>query len=97
MKQTTTTKTRESLLNIINLFENGNIPEAIVRAALPMSTDIPMAKWSFRNRLICALNLTCDARGFNQWKEVGRYVKKGSRNSLILKNTYFRKKIDNEN
>ena len=39
----------------------------------------PSENWSPRNQAIMAQNKTSDARGFQQWKEVGRHVKKGAR------------------
>lgn len=44
----------------------------------------PSAKWSLLNKLIMEANGTSDARGFNQWKTVGRYVKKGAKAFYII-------------
>ena len=43
-----------------------------------------MVHWSLGNQLLCLLNGTCDARGFRQWKHVGRNVQKGARAVYIL-------------
>ena len=39
--------------------------------------EIPMDKWSRRNNMICWFRGCHDARGFRQWQEVNRCVKKG--------------------
>lgn len=44
----------------------------------------PCEAWSFMNRFLVSLSDTSDARGFNQWKEVNRMVKKGSKAIYIL-------------
>ena len=67
----------ETVSGIIASFERGDIPEAIAYSMFPIA-DIPSAKWSLLNRTLVFLAGTQDARGFRQWKQVGRYVKKGS-------------------
>ena len=73
----------ETVSGIIASFEHGDIPEAIVYSMFPIS-DIPSAKWSLLNRTFVFLAGTQDARGFRQWKQVGRYVKKGAKSFRIL-------------
>jgi antirestriction protein ArdC len=46
--------------------------------------NLPCHKWSVLNQFITYLHGTGDARGFNQWKEAGRSVKKGSKAIYIL-------------
>jgi len=77
-------KIQEVLNSIVDAFEKGTIPEAIAIATFPSPEGLPSSKWSIRNRTIMALSGTVDARGFNQWKEVNRYVKKGSKAIHIL-------------
>jgi len=79
---------------ILEKFRTGDIPEAVALASFPKS-DVPSNKWSFMNRLIVFLGGTCDARGFRQWKETGRRVKKGSKAIYILV-PCFDKRIDEE-
>ena len=73
----------ETVSGIIAAFENGNIPEAVAYAMFPIS-NVPSAKWSLLNRTLMFLSGTQDARGFNQWKQAGRHVKKGSKSFRIL-------------
>lgn len=86
-------KVRNILDKILVSFETGNIPEAISIAVLP-GLDVPCSKWSLCNRLIVFLSGTSDARGFNQWKEVGRYPKKGSKAIYILSPRHKKMKED---
>lgn len=76
-------KVKSVLNNILETFRNGDIPEALSVAVFP-TFDIPMSKWSLANRLLAVLTGTEDARGFRQWKEVGRWVKKGAKSFTIL-------------
>jgi antirestriction protein ArdC len=72
-----TSKINETLNGILQIFKSGQIPEAISYAAFP-SFKIPSEQWSFLNRIIMWMNGTHDARGYRQWLEVGRHVKKGA-------------------
>ncbi len=77
-------KNIQQILNsILSAFESGDIPEAVAVASFPIP-DIPSAQWSFTNRTIQFINRTGDARGFRQWKNAGRGVKKGSKAIYIL-------------
>ncbi len=77
-------KIKSVLGSILTAFENGTIPEAISIATFPPIAGIPSQTWSFNNRVIQFLAGTVDSRGFNQWKEVNRFVKKGSKAIYIL-------------
>lgn len=78
---------KDSLRKIIDLFGNTDrvkdLPKYCSRAFIdsPMK---PSSKWSMGNRIIMLLNGTEDARGFRQWQEVKRYVKRGCRAIYIL-------------
>ena len=84
---------RDTVSSIIASFERGDIPEAIAYSMFPIS-NIPSAKWSLLNRTLMFLAGTQDARGYRQWKEAGRYVKKGSKAFYIL--VPYIAKTDNE-
>ncbi len=87
MAQTKQEKRQErvdSVLNgIVDLFTNGDVAAAVAIATFP-TPDIPLAKWSLRNRVIAMIAGTGDARGFRQWESVGRNVVKGKRAFYIL-------------
>ncbi len=74
---------QETVSAIVACFERGDIPEAIAYSMFPIP-NLPSSKWSLLNRTIMFLAGTQDARGFRQWKQAGRYVKKGARSFRIL-------------
>lgn len=76
-------RVKETLQKIINLFEKGNLPEVITIATFP-PYEVPSNKWSLTNRLIMLLNSSSDARGWKQWQEVSRCIKKGEKAFYIL-------------
>ena len=78
------TKSRACLQAIVDLFQSGNVPKAMAVATIPPQAGIPSAKWSLSNRLLQFLADTSDARGYRQWQEAGRHVKKGSKSCHIL-------------
>jgi len=77
-------KAKVCLQRIVDLFKQGNIPKALAVATIPPQTGIPSAKWSISNRVLQFLADTSDARGFKQWQEAGRKVKKGAKAFHIL-------------
>ena len=76
-------KVKSALEGILRRFESGDIPEAIAYSTFPLY-DIPSARWSLLNRILMFIAGTKDARGFRQWRQVGRHVKKGARSFTIL-------------
>ena len=60
------------------------LPEALAPIFIHRKDDTPCRKWSWHNQLIAALCGTTDARGFRQWDEAKRKVKKGSKAIWIL-------------
>jgi hypothetical protein len=76
-------KVKQVLAGIVDTFKSGKIPDAVALASFPVP-DIPSTQWSFMNRTIMFLSGTIDARGFRQWKEADRWVKKGARAIHIL-------------
>ena len=78
----TNPKIREAMDTLLKMFDEENL-EKVARAVFK-GDNIPADKWSFLNRLLMYLNNTEDARGFRQWQQVGRYVKKGSKAFYII-------------
>jgi len=87
-------KIKQVLEYIVQRFKEGDIPEAIAYSMFPIP-NTPASKWSLLNRTIMFLSGTSDARGFRQWKEAGRYVKKGSRSFTILAPKFIKKQSEN--
>lgn len=83
MRQTIGASIHDTVSSIIASFERGDIPEAIAYSMFPI-LNIPSVKWSLLNRTLMFLAATQDARGFRQWEQVGRYVKKGAKSLRIL-------------
>lgn len=59
------------------------IPDAMANVFLKVG-DKPSNQWSNMNRFIMALSFTDDARGFKQWLDIGRTVRKGEKAIYIL-------------
>jgi hypothetical protein len=87
-------KVKQTLDCIIQRFKVGDIPKAVAFSMFPVA-GIPSAKWSKLNRTIMFISGTQDARGFKQWKEIGRTIKKDSQALYILVPN-FRKIVDEE-
>ena len=79
-----TEKVDTALQGLLRDFESGNIADTVARAVFPMIADIPSAKWSLLNRILMVKAGTSDARGYRQWREGGRQVKKGCKAIHIL-------------
>jgi hypothetical protein len=76
-------KVQEVTQQILAAFESGKLPAALAQTFLVFS-DSPCARWSITNRMIMAIHGYGDARGFRQWQEVGRSVRKGEHAFYIL-------------
>jgi hypothetical protein len=78
-----TKRIKEVMQTILKTFESGDVPEAIAYSVFP-SASIPSSEWSLLNRILMFFAGTKDARGFRQWREAKRYVKKGAKAFYIL-------------
>jgi hypothetical protein len=85
---------KEAVNKLLTIFQEKNLEK--VAHAVFRGKDIPADKWSFLNRVLMYLNDTEDARGFRQWQEVGRYVKKGSKAFYIIGPVIKKIKEENE-
>src|SRR3990170_1903866 len=80
----TNPRIKEAMDTLLKMFDEENL-EKVARAVFRSEgSSIPSDKWSFLNRILMYLNHTEDARGFSQWQQVGRYVKKGSKAFYII-------------
>jgi hypothetical protein len=75
-------KIKEAMDTLLKMFNEDNLPK--VAMAVFKGNTVPSDNWSFLNRILMYLNNTEDARGFKQWQQVGRYIKKGSKALYIL-------------
>jgi len=74
---------KQTLTSILEEFKSGQIPETVAYAAFP-PFKVPSVKWSLLNNILMMINGTRDARGFKQWLEVNRRVKKGAKAFYIF-------------
>jgi len=85
MRKDRQTKVNEAVNSIVKMFKSGELPKAIARTTLQKKTgDRPSDHWSLGNQLLMLAADTLDARGYKQWQEAGRQVKKGSKAFSIL-------------
>jgi len=91
----TTDRATVELKRIVDLFSTKSLPTTISKVLIETAGK-PSEKWSLGNKLIMLANGTLDARGFRQWQQVGRYVKKGTRAFYILSPNTYKIKVFNE-
>lgn len=76
-------KVKEVLTSVLDKFKSGDIPEIVSYAMYPIA-DVPSSSWSLMNRTLMLLSETRDARGYRQWQQANRFVKKGAKALYIL-------------
>jgi hypothetical protein len=69
---------------ILEAFQSGNVPKALAPIFVRRKDDVPCGAWSWSNQLLTAPAGHSDARGYRQWQQVGRHVKKGEKAFHIL-------------
>jgi len=79
-------RAKEALHSVIAMFESGNLPAAVARTMIKPKPGCgkPSDGWSLGNKILMFLNGTGDARGFKQWQNASRSVKKGAKAFYIL-------------
>jgi antirestriction protein ArdC len=79
-------RAKAALDQLFQMFESGNMPAMIKRTLIKAKPDFehPSDKWSLGNRLLMLLAGSEDARGFKQWQDAGRHVRKGAKAIWIL-------------
>jgi len=76
-------KIEKALNSVLYQFKTGDIPKRVAEAMFPIP-DTPSCKWSILNRTLMFIAGTSDGRGFRQWKEANRFVKKGAKAFYIF-------------
>ncbi len=86
MKTDKTQIIKDSIDSLLEIFKRGDFPEKIALSIIRRheGDTIPADDWSLGNRALMLAQGTTDARGYKQWLEVNRFVKKGSRAIYIL-------------
>ena len=77
---------KEAVDKLMTMFKSGEFPAQLATTIIRKSEAdvIPSDSWSIGNRILMTAQNTGDARGYNQWQEVGRQVKKGSKAIYIF-------------
>lgn len=88
------TNINDLLNQVIDAFKE---PEKLVTTIAETQRWVtPASKWSISNQMLLVLANTRDARGMQQWNEVGRRVKKGSKAIHILVPHAVEKEVEEE-
>lgn len=79
-------RAEQALQTFLETLRSGKFPEVVAQTTiLSRASDAPSAKWSVGNQALMVAHNTMDARGYRQWQEVGRQVKKGAKAFYILR------------
>lgn len=85
--------------SLMTMLRTGKLPEQVAISIIRRRPDdqaYPSEKWSVGNRVLQMLQGTEDARGFKQWAEVERSVKKGTHAIWIFSPLTFKVKETDE-
>lgn len=77
-------RAEQAATHVLTVWQSGTLPALIAQSFLAAKSDAPCARWSLGNRVLMLCQGTHDARGFQQWKEAGRHVRKGAKAIAIL-------------
>ena len=77
-------QSQQAANHILNVFRSGALPAALAPVFIHRRDAVPCRAWSWSNQLLTALAGHNDARGFRQWLDAGRAVRKGERAFPIL-------------
>ena len=77
---------KDTIHKLMELFERQDFSEVLRHTIIRRHPDdtVPSDKWSLGNRLLMVLSGTLDARGYKQWLDVGRHVRKGETSIKIV-------------
>jgi hypothetical protein len=81
----------EQLAKIVQLFSSQELPKVAAYKFIE-APQKPSSHWSLGNHVLMWLSQTNDARTFNQWNEVQRFVNKGTKAFYILAPTMIKVK-----
>jgi hypothetical protein len=87
-------KVSQVITQIVELFGSKELPSYCAKMIID-APEKPSSNWSLGNQLLMLFHGTQDARGFQQWKEVNRFVKKGAKAFYILGPVIVNKKSEN--
>ena len=74
---------------VIKVFSQKQFPEKIAKVFIK-GAGKPMNAWSLGNQFLVFLQESEDARGYKQWQEVGRNVKRGAKYTWFCEDFFIR-------
>jgi hypothetical protein len=79
-------KAKEALDRVVEQLKKGDLSPIIKIARIQRQGDpIPSERWSLCNRILAYIQTgSLDCRGYRQWQQAGRHVRKGERAAYIL-------------
>ena len=83
------------LEKVVRLFSTTQLPDLCAKSLIS-APEVPSSKWSMGNQILMLLAGTSDARGYRQWQDVGRYVRRGAKAFHILGPVLVQKPVENE-
>jgi len=79
-------KAQASINKVIEQFKSGDLSPISTVARINIDPTAPVYKWSLSNKVLAFAQAgEIDCRGFKQWQEIGRSVKKGARAVYIFR------------
>lgn len=88
-------KAQASIERVIQKFQTGDLSPITKVARIKLDEAAPSSKWSLSNRILAFIQADeLDCRGFKQWEQAGRKVKKGSKAVYIFRPHTIKKKDD---
>lgn len=78
-------RVQEATQRLLQMWTSGDMPRAIATATIRrQAAGRPCDLWSLGNQLLVVAAGSEDARGFRQWEQAGRHVRKGAKAICIL-------------
>lgn len=94
---TLSTNAQAALNKVVARFQAGDLSPIVEIVRIRLAPDAPARRWTFANQVLAyAQTGALDCRGFRQWKDAGRSVKKGARAAYILRPRTIRKEGEGE-
>ena len=73
-------RAEESMRKVLRQFKSGDLSPITKVARIHLEDNAPAKKWSLSNKVLAfAQSGELDCRGFKQWEQAGRTVKKGEK------------------
>lgn len=98
MKHVLSDKAKQAIEDVLKRFEQGDLgPVVDILRIQRAENDAPSNAWTLANQVLAyATTGHVDARGFRQWKQVGRSVKKGEKAGFILVPMSRKREVENK-